>query len=221
MSDAEDIVTAAEQTVNDMWWMGAVEATLALFFGIVALFWPGMTLAVLVYLFSAFVIGVGILEVIGGFMSRRIRTSWWATVVLGVVGVGIGVYLVRHPRVSFGVLILLIGLALITRGLLDIVRVFVDRAHTSDKVIWSIVGLLGIVAGIIVFYQPVAGGVAFVWVLGLYAIILGTLGIVTALALREGVAARTSLLEDIARNQEESRERAAQTPRARTRHRTA
>ena len=158
--NAEGMVTTTGKTIHELWWIGVIEATLALFFGITALFWPGMTLAVLTYLFSAFVIGVGIVEVVGGFMSRHTRISWWVTV------------------------------------------------------------LLGIVAGIIVFYQPVAGGVAFVWVLGLYAIIFGTLGVVTSLALREDIVIQTSLLEEIARSQE-SREKVTPTPRARARHRTA
>jgi uncharacterized membrane protein HdeD (DUF308 family) len=78
-------------------------------------------------------------------------------------------------------------MALIVRGLLDIVRVFVDRAELLDKIVWSFLGVLGLIAGILILYQPVAGGAAFVWIVGLYSIILGTLGMVSALALREGV----------------------------------
>lgn len=174
-----------EQTVNDFWWAGTIQATLALFFGITALFWPGLTLVVLTYLFSAFVLGLGIVEVVTGFMSRRVRSSWWATALLGVIGIGIGVFLVRHPNVSFGTLIVLIGIAFIARGLFDIVRIFVDRADVLEKMVWSFLGALGIIAGILILYQPVAGGVAFVWIVGLYSVILGTMSLVSALALRE------------------------------------
>ena len=196
------------QTVNDFWWAGIVEATLALFFGITALFWPGLTLVVLTYLFSAFVMVLGIIEVVSGFMSRHVRTSWWATALLGVVGIGIGAYLVRHPKVSFGTLVVLIGIALIVRGVLDIVRVFVDRAEVLDKIMWTFLGALGLIAGTLILYQPVAGGVAFVWIVGLYSIILGTLGMVSALALREGIRSYPEGTPDIAEDAKKQHSRA-------------
>jgi len=40
--------------------------------------------------------------------------------------------------------------------------------------------LVSLIAGIVVLRQPVAGGIAFVWVLGLYALISGPLMIALA-----------------------------------------
>jgi uncharacterized membrane protein HdeD (DUF308 family) len=37
----------------------------------------------------------------------------------------------------------------------------------------GILGALGVIVGIFILRQPVAGGLAFVWVLGLYALIAG------------------------------------------------
>jgi uncharacterized membrane protein HdeD (DUF308 family) len=198
----DNVIIATEQTASDLWWIGVIEATLALFFGISAIFWPGLTLFALVYLFSAFVLGLGLVEVVGGFMSRKARTSWWATVIIGAIGIGVGLYLVRHPNVSFRILILLIGLTLIAWGILDIMRAFVDRTEVLHKALWAVIGIAGIIAGILVLLQPAAGGVAFVWILGLYAIVLGVLSIVTSLELR------TALTEAV--EEEENDEEAVQ-----------
>jgi len=176
-----------DKAVNELWWIGIIEATLTLFFGISAIFWPGITLVVLVYLFSAFILGFGIIQLVVGLMSIRRRSSWWVTVLLGAVTIGVGVYLVRTPDISFATFILLVGFVLIVRGLLDIMRAFTDRATTRDSVyrtFLTLVGAAGIVAGILILLQPVAGGVAFVWILGLYAFIIGTLEIVAAFELR-------------------------------------
>jgi uncharacterized membrane protein HdeD (DUF308 family) len=184
MSSVLVAAAAPDRAVNQLWWIGMIEAALALFFGISAIFWPGLTLVTLVYLFSAFVLGLGVLHLISGLASIRRRSTWWITSLLGMLWIGLGVYLVRHPDVSFKTFILLIGLFLIARGILDLVRAFIDRAATSTKVLSAVIGLAAVVAGILILVQPAAGGIAFVWILGLYAILLGSLGMTIALELR-------------------------------------
>jgi uncharacterized membrane protein HdeD (DUF308 family) len=48
-------------------------------------------------------------------------------------------------------------------------------------VLTAIGGILGIVAGIIVLRYPIAGGLAYVWVLGLYALVAGSIYIALAI----------------------------------------
>jgi uncharacterized membrane protein HdeD (DUF308 family) len=172
------------QVASALWWIIMFEAVLAILFGIAAVFWPGLTLVVLVYLFSAYVLIWGISELVHGLMSIRRRGTWWLTAILGVVGLGVGVYLIRHPHVSFATLILLIGLTLIVRGVLEVVGGFLDQLSSAQRALSIFVGVLAVIAGIIVLLQPVAGGVAFVWVLGLYALIYGALLFVLSLEAR-------------------------------------
>lgn len=141
----------------------------------------------LVYLFSGFVLALGMVQLVSGIMSIRRRSTWWITGLIGILGIGVGIYLVRHPGVSFQTFILLIGLLLIARGILDLVRVFVDRTSTSGrvaKILTGVIGVSAIIAGVVIMAQPVAGGIAFVWVLGVYAIVFGTLGMALAMELR-------------------------------------
>ncbi len=95
-----------------------------------------------------------------------------------------GVYAVRRaPHETFATFIQLAGLTLITRGILDIAAVFVDRISTR-RIMLVIAGIAAIVAGIVLLLQPVAAGVAFVWLLGLYSLVFGSLMMVTAMELR-------------------------------------
>ena len=86
-------------------------------------------------------------------------------------------------------MILIIGLLLIGRGILDIVGAFLEKRGASHKVLMGIVGVAALGAGIIILFQPVAGGVAFVWVLGLYAFIYGSLTIALGIQAREALNA--------------------------------
>lgn len=177
------------KTINELWWLLLIQGIVAVFFGLASIFWPGLTLTALVYLFSAFVLAWGIVEIIYGFLGVGRRHSWWLTLVFGIAGLGAGIYLVRHPQVSFTALILIIGLLLIGRGILDIVSIFLEKQGSTHKALSAIIGVAAVGAGIIILFQPVSGGVAFVWVLGLYAFIYGALTIALAIQAREALSA--------------------------------
>lgn len=184
MAVAKMIELPASQVASGLWWILMTQSVLAILFGIAAIFWPGLTLVVLVYLFSAYILIWGIVELVHGLMSVRRRGTWWLTVVLGLVGLGVGVYLVRHPSVSFKTLILVIGLTLVVRGVLEVVEGFLDDVSATQRALAIFVGVLAAIAGIIILLQPVKGGVAFVWILGLYALFYGALAFVLSLEAR-------------------------------------
>ncbi len=167
--------------VNEFWWSGTVTGIVTILFGLAALFWPGLTLVTLVYLFSAFVLVWGIVEVVKSLTHvDGVVGRWWLTLIFGVVALGVGVYLVRHPNVSFDTLILLIGFTLIIRGVFDVVAGFLENRLATTRVMSVVVGVVSVIAGVIVLRQPESAGVAFVWILGLFALIAGPLMIAMA-----------------------------------------
>ncbi|HMH31243.1 MAG TPA: DUF308 domain-containing protein, partial [Methylomirabilota bacterium] len=149
-----------------------------LIFGVAAVFWPGITLLTLIYIFSAFILASGIIGLISGILSVGKGDWWFLQIILGIVELGIGVYLIRHVGVSFATLVLLIGFSLIIRGIVGVVGALFEKATTATgRVLSVIAGLLALVVGIVILFQPVASGVAFVWILGIYALIVGPLEI--------------------------------------------
>jgi uncharacterized membrane protein HdeD (DUF308 family) len=168
---------------DTMWGIRVSEGIVAVLFGIAAVFWPGLTVVTLLYLFAGFVLVSGIINLVTGiFHVSDGAGAWFLKVLLAVVQIGVGIYLLRHPHVSFATLILLIGFTLIFRGVFEIVSAFMDELSAGSRTMLIIVGALALIAGIIVLFQPVAGGVAFVWVLGLYALIMGPMAIASAIS---------------------------------------
>lgn len=169
------------QFVASYWWVLTLRGIAALLFGIAAVFWPSITLVTLVYLFSAFILVSGIGEVIHGITGIKHKGTWFLSLLLGVLQIGVGVYLLRHPLVSFASLILLIGFTLIVRGVIEGVSAFSDDTSASMRTLVMIGAVISVLAGIVVLFQPAAAGVAFVWILGLYALITGPLLIALSL----------------------------------------
>lgn len=175
--------------IAEYWWVLTLRGAMAVLFGIAAVFWPGITLVTLLYLFSAYILVSGVLDIVHGISSISHRSSWFLTLILGFAELGVGVYLLRHPHVVFATLILLIGFMLIVRGIFEGVAAFSDSSTNTNRVMMLIASVIAIVAGIVLLFQPASAGVAFVWILGLYALIVGPIMIALSLDLKKAAEA--------------------------------
>lgn len=172
-------------------WGGlAFRGMLAILFGVAAVFWPGLTLTTLVYLFGGFVLASGLITLVGGLHSLYNPASTFLSrilaVVLGAGEIGVGVYLLRHPEVAFATFILLIGFTLVLRGVIDIAAGLFEDEGAMHRTVMIGGGLIAGVVGVLLLFQPEEDGVAFVWILGLYALIAGPLMIALALDVKNG-----------------------------------
>jgi len=147
-------------------------------FGIAAVFWPGLTLLVLLYLFSAYVIIAGVVSIVSGIAALGKNDAGFLHILLGFFELGVGVYLLRHPAVTFKTFVLLIGLVLVVQGVLGLIMTYYDKALDSRaQALAYMVSVVAIVAGVLVMFAKPVHGVTFVWILGIYALIAGTIRI--------------------------------------------
>ena len=105
---------------------------------------------------------------------------WWVFLLEGIAAVIFGGLLLTDPAATLLALAVFLGFYLLFVGVLELVRVFVDR---SQPWIWSlVVGILGILAGIIVLNHPVLTAVALpttvVIYLGVVSLVMGVAGII-------------------------------------------
>lgn len=160
----------------------------AIIFGFAAVFWPGLTLVTLLYIFSAWVIVSGIIRMFGGVAGIGHHEFGFLTLVVGLLEIGVGVYLLRHPGVSFATLILLIGFLLIIGGVMEAIAVLFEKASATAKTLTFVVAVASVLAGVLMLFQPAKSGVAFVWIIGLYALVSGPLLIALSLDVRSAAA---------------------------------
>lgn len=172
-----------DTTKNQIWGMIAAQGVLAVLAGIAMLFWPGLTLVLLVVLFGIFVLVWGIVNLIRSVLDIGSSPLWWLELLFSVLTVGLGVFLLRNTALAIEVFILLIGFTFILRGVIDLVTAFFtnDEEVREVRSLFIATGLIGVIAGILVLVQPVASGIAFVWVVGLYTILNGSLLVALAL----------------------------------------
>jgi uncharacterized membrane protein HdeD (DUF308 family) len=173
-----------EGFIDDLWWMILIQGVVMLLFGLFAVVWPGLTFGALVLAFSIYIIVAGIVHLLVSIGSIAHHQAWFLKLLLGVLEIGVGIYLLKTPGVALNVFIIAIGVIFMLQGIFAIIAAFIDENSFGLKMLEIIVGALGIMAGFIVLQNPVAGGIAFAWVLGVYGIVAGTVTIAESFAVR-------------------------------------
>lgn len=168
---------------KQLWGLAIAQGVLAIIFGIVALFWPGLTVALLIVLFSIFVLVWGIVGLVVSISSIGSDKFWWLELLFSVLAIGLAVYMLRNPVETALIFVLLIGLTFLVRGVVDVIEgLFAskDNIGTNSRLFHILAGVIGIAAGVVTLAHPVSSGVVVVWVVGLYAVLYGALSIAFA-----------------------------------------
>jgi uncharacterized membrane protein HdeD (DUF308 family) len=160
--------------VSRGWWVYAIRGVAAILFGIMALIWPGPTLAVLVLLFGAyaFVDGVAMLIALarGDVLARRHK---WVTGLMGVLGIVAAIVTLVWPGMTALTLLYVVALWAITTGILQIVAAIEFRREIDGEFFVILGGILSIVFGGLLVAFPGTGLLSLVWLAGIWAELFG------------------------------------------------
>jgi uncharacterized membrane protein HdeD (DUF308 family) len=154
--------------------------------GLCAVVWPGPTVLVLAVLFGIQLIVSGIFSFINAFAADESGGMRVWNVILGLLGILVGLYAVRHIIVSVVALALLIGIYWVAYGIAQIYTAIANR-ELPHRGWMGFIGALSVIAGIIVIAWPGPSLVTLAIVLGVWLIIYGIMEIVLAFRVRSGI----------------------------------
>jgi uncharacterized membrane protein HdeD (DUF308 family) len=181
--------TDATQAVKSLWWLVLIRGVLAVLFGLYALFSPAAALLALVFVYGFYAIMDGVVALAVGIRHRR-TSHWGWHVAQGVVSVIAGLVALFWPGLTVLAFVLIIGLWSIVLGVTEIVEAFQARKLGSSSWVWLLIGgIVGIIFGIVLIASPAAGALALLWVIGVFALVLGVVQIVWAFRLRRAAKA--------------------------------
>jgi uncharacterized membrane protein HdeD (DUF308 family) len=167
------------------WWAVALRGVAALLFGLLAIVWPGISLAALVLLFGAYALIDGLFAVVSAIANARGQDRWWIVLLEGIVGIAAGLVTFAWPGLTALALLYLIGAWAVVTGILEIYAAIQLRKMITGEWVLALGGIASVVFGILVFMYPSAGALAIVWWIGVYAIIFGAVMIALGFRLRK------------------------------------
>lgn len=178
-------MTAYANFLTRNWWLLLVRGVAAILFGVAAFAWPGLTAAMLVLIFGAYVLIDGIFGVVDSIRYRNRLDHWWLWLLDGLLGVGVGALMLILPGISAFVLLMFIAGWAIVGGILRIIAAINLRREIKGEWFLALGGVLSILFGGLLIVMPGAGIVSLVWLIGLWAVTFGLLFIMLAFRLRK------------------------------------
>jgi uncharacterized membrane protein HdeD (DUF308 family) len=165
------------------WPLLLTRGVFAVVFGLIALFWPAVTVLALALVFGIY----SLIDGIGGIV-HAVRSGdgahRWFSLAAGVLGVVAGVIALVWPAITVLVLAMLVGAWAVITGIAEIAGAIRLRHQIQGEVFLVIAGVVSVVAGILILLRPIAGAYGIAIVVGIYAIVYGVVLAVLAFRLR-------------------------------------
>jgi uncharacterized membrane protein HdeD (DUF308 family) len=172
------------ETLKRHWWVPVLRGIAAIVFGVMAFVYPGLTLAVLVIFFGAWVLVDGIFRAIGAIAGRASDPDWGFHLIIGIIGVVIGVITFRAPEIAALALVIYIAAWALMIGASEIVLAIKLRREIKGEWFLILMGLASIIFAVLLMWNPGRGALALIWLIGWYAIVFGVLAIFFGFKLR-------------------------------------
>lgn len=166
------------------WWTFILRGILAIAFGVVAFFAPGLGIAALVGLFAAWALIDGVTSLFAGVRTRGTDRNWWIEILEGVVGIAAGVIALIFPTYAAEILVLLIAAWAIVTGGFEIFMAIRLREQIRGEFWLGLAGVASILFGVVLFLFPGAGALSLVWLIGSFAIVFGVFLVILGWRLR-------------------------------------
>ena len=166
------------------WGWLVLRGVVAILFGVLTAFQPGITLAALVLLFGAYALTDGVTTIIWAIANRRDEPHWVSLIFGGLMSIAAGVITFFWPAMTTVALLFVIaGWAMVT-GTATIAAAIQLRKVIAGE--WRLVlfGLMSVTFGVILLAAPAVGALAMVLWIGGYAIVSGVLLISLGMRLR-------------------------------------
>ena len=180
-----------DRSLSQNWWLIVLRGVLAILFGILAFVWPAITWLTLIIMFGVYAIVDGIIAIVTGFSRTRASSRWWVFLLEGLLGIAAGIVALIWPSLASLVLIYMIASWAVITGILEIAAAIRLRNEITNEWMLGLGGLISIILGVVLFFEPVAGGLAIIWTIGAYALIFGVLLLILGFRLRNWKAPDT------------------------------
>jgi uncharacterized membrane protein HdeD (DUF308 family) len=168
--------------LEKVWWSYLMSGLFAVCFGGILFAWPKITVGWLLFFFAIWVIFHGILLCVAALRGKG--DGWGWGLFMGIAAIVIGIVTLAWPQATALVVLWLIAIYAIVGGARDLVVAFAWAQDTAAKVLFALIGLVGVGFGIWMILDPKGGATAILWVIALFAVLWGALEMILSIFIR-------------------------------------
>jgi len=120
---------------------------------------------------------------VAGGLAFELAKKWWVLLLRGILLIIIGLLAFVSPLVW----VTFVGIYILVDGVTMLMSGFSDQPAGQRHWPLVILGVLGLIAGLLILWNPALGGITLTYVIAAWAIVTGILTIITALRLRDEI----------------------------------
>ena len=168
------------------WWTMVLRGIVAILFAVLAFAWPGETLRILMLLFGCYALLDGLCMLIAAMGGRPRRHNRWLLALEGIVGMGLGVVVLRAPVPVASAVVLLYYMSIwaVALGFLRIVEAILLRKEISGEMWLALSGVVAILFAVSLMALHRMSAIGMIWLIAGYALVTGIFEVLLGVELR-------------------------------------
>lgn len=162
-----------EKKLAKHWWAIMLRGIVAVLFALLAIFATGFTLDLLLIFLGAYLLLDGLFAIIGSVNAMAHHKKWWLLLLEGLITLAAGIFIFLWPGLTLIILVYIIAIWAIISGIFEFIASISSSWANEGKIFIGVVGVLSVILGILIFSYPTLSLAAMIWLIGIYAFIIG------------------------------------------------
>lgn len=159
--------------IDSHWLVFMFQGAVALLFGCLTLFTSSEHPQNLIPVIGVSLLSLAVVEFANSLQRSRNKHGWLVATLVALFDAGFGVTLVMLTGASMAVHLCLLAAYTILRGVFELILGFRTTVDPTDRFIWILCGLCGVVFGFVILNSGHLANVDFVRFFGAYMLIFG------------------------------------------------
>ena len=155
------------------WIIFLVNGLIAILFGLLALLVPTATILTLTIYFGLLILFGGLIMFYFSFKNMKVHKDYLLLMAEAILAILVGAVIAFYPKNSLQIFLVLIGIWAAIVGLLQIIVSVQMKKKVSNHELFTINGVITLVFGLLLFFNPMGGIKALFMIIGLMAVIAG------------------------------------------------
>lgn len=168
--------------------------------GLLLIFQSEVTITTISYIIGAALIALGVLALIRFIKSAKNITemNFNLDIIYGLVTVILGIVIITNPKAIASILPIVLGIAIVINSASKLQYAFILKNDNNDM--WKttmIIAIVSAICGVILLFNPFAGAVLIMKIVGIFIVVYSVLDIVSTVIIKKNVDEFKTVIDSV------------------------
>lgn len=168
--------------------------------GLLLIFQSEVTITTISYIIGAVLIALGVLALIRFIKSAKNITemNFNLDIIYGLVTVILGIVIITNPKAIASILPIVLGIAIVINSASKLQYAFILKNDNNDM--WKttmIIAIVSAICGVILLFNPFAGAVLIMKIVGIFIVVYSVLDIVSTVIIKKNVDEFKTVIDSV------------------------